>query len=133
MAQGDNETEAPARVQSESTKRREAFFIEFATAIRDHLPKVALMVTGGFKSRRGMEEALSSNSCDLIGLGRASVINPRAPQEIILNEDIEDKNAVVKVHHVQPGWLVRLTGIKSVGAGAEVVSILILPLTSAFN
>lgn len=108
--------------QSASTKAREAFFLEFAHAVREHLPGVALMVTGGFRSRAGMEAALASNGCDLIGLGRPSVMKPFMPQEVLLNKAVQDKDAVIAVHRVNSSVLVKLTGIKSVGAGAETVS-----------
>lgn len=122
----DQAAAAAAGPVSESTKKREAFFIEFANAIREHVPNVPLMVTGGFRTRAGMEEALASNSCDLIGLGRASVMNPSLPQDVILNEKLSDEEAVIKIHHAPASAFVKLTGIKSVGAGAEVVSVFLL-------
>ncbi|TQS31951.1 hypothetical protein Golomagni_07751, partial [Golovinomyces magnicellulatus] len=71
--------------KSERTLNREAFFLDFAKAIRQHFKDVPLMVTGGFRSRKGMEAALKQGDCDIIGLGRPSVINAAWPKEVILN------------------------------------------------
>jgi len=63
---GDASTAAPQR---ESTKKREAYFLDYAERIRA-VSKMPLMVTGGFRQRETMEAAVSENACDMIGLGR---------------------------------------------------------------
>jgi hypothetical protein len=55
--------------QRESTRKREAFFLEFADMIVPALKKTKTYITGGFKTSGGMLEAL--NTVDGIGLGRA--------------------------------------------------------------
>lgn len=52
-----------------STVQREAYFVDFAKAMK---PKVSLplMVTGGFRSLRAMEHALDTGAADVIGIGR---------------------------------------------------------------
>lgn len=52
----------------ESTRRREAFFLEFADAIVPHLTKTKTYVTGGLRSVAAMVEALKT--VDGVGLGR---------------------------------------------------------------
>ncbi len=52
-----------------STLAREAYFVDFAKAMKASL-KVPLMVTGGFRSRAAMEEALRQGAAEVIGLGR---------------------------------------------------------------
>lgn len=64
--QGDAGTAAPQR---QSTKQREAYFLDYAERIRA-VAQMPLMVTGGFRTRAGMEAALQENACDLIGIGR---------------------------------------------------------------
>ena len=64
--QGDTATAAPQR---ESTRKREAYFIDYAERIRA-VAQMPLMVTGGFRTREGMEAALAENVCDVIGVGR---------------------------------------------------------------
>ncbi|KAK9894772.1 FMN-linked oxidoreductase [Cystobasidium minutum MCA 4210] len=56
--------------KKESTKRREAFFIEFADRMRPHVKTAKLAVTGGFRSVDAMAEAIKGGSCDIIGLAR---------------------------------------------------------------
>ena len=52
-----------------STRIREAYFLEYAEAIK-RVAQMPLMVTGGFRSRAGMEAALRSGVCDVIGIAR---------------------------------------------------------------
>ncbi|MGB1580431.1 MAG: NADH:flavin oxidoreductase/NADH oxidase family protein, partial [Nevskiales bacterium] len=58
-----------------STREREAFFMDYAKKIRDKVD-VALVVTGGFRSTRGMNQALAENAMDMVGLGRPLCIDP---------------------------------------------------------
>lgn len=59
----------------ESTRRREAYFLEYAALIREQT-RMPLMVTGGFRSRAAMIEALASGDTDVIGLGRPLCVDP---------------------------------------------------------
>jgi len=78
--------EAPAMMdgkkQKESTKKREAYFLEYAQDIKNviHCP---LMVTGGFRTKAIMVEALEKNELDLIGLARPLAINPNFANDLI--------------------------------------------------
>lgn len=68
--------------KAESTTEREAFFLEFATKARRET-SIPLMVTGGFRSRAVMEEALYSGAVDLIGIGRPFTQNPELGRDLI--------------------------------------------------
>ncbi|KAI0127398.1 NADH:flavin oxidoreductase/NADH oxidase [Xylariales sp. AK1849] len=105
--------------RSERTRAREAFFIEFANSVRKHLPEVPLMVTGGFRSRKGMEAAMVEGSCDLVGLGRPAILNPTLPKNTILNSEVKDEDANLYVKKVSPSKLLTMTGLKMVGAAAD--------------
>lgn len=48
---------------AQSTMIREAYFVDFAVAMREKL-SVPLMVTGGFRKRAAMEQALASGGAD---------------------------------------------------------------------
>jgi len=61
--------------KAESTRRREAYFLEYASAIRQAAP-VPLAVTGGFRSRSAMESALSLGLIDVVGLARPLCTEP---------------------------------------------------------
>ena len=70
--------ESPQTVEEnvrESTKRREAFFQEFGEDLKKDLRNVALMVTGGFRTIGGMNNALKEG-LELIGLGRPLIAEP---------------------------------------------------------
>ncbi|MDG1736500.1 MAG: NADH:flavin oxidoreductase/NADH oxidase family protein [Paracoccaceae bacterium] len=54
------------------------YFLEFATAARS-LTSKPLMLTGGFKTREQVEDALTKG-VDLIGLARALIIEPSLPE-----------------------------------------------------
>ncbi|GAB20360.1 putative oxidoreductase [Gordonia effusa NBRC 100432] len=70
--------------RSASTKAREAYFLDYARSARQAAGKVPLAVTGGFRSRAAMIEALESGDCDVIGLGRPTAVNPETAEHIIL-------------------------------------------------
>ena len=63
---------------SESTRRREAFFLDFADRVRA-VTTVPLMVTGGFRTGTGMTDAIASGATDLIGIARPLALQPELP------------------------------------------------------
>jgi 2,4-dienoyl-CoA reductase-like NADH-dependent reductase (Old Yellow Enzyme family) len=65
-----------------STRIREAYFLEYAEAIKA-VAKMPLMVTGGFRSRAGMEEALNSKVCEVIGIARPLCTHPNAIKDLL--------------------------------------------------
>ena len=72
----------PQPAQKESTRQREAYFLEFARRVRE-ASSVPLIVTGGFRSRAGMEAALRSGHLDLIGLARPLAMLPDLPNQLL--------------------------------------------------
>lgn len=66
----------------ESTRKREAYFLEYAEAIRS-AAKIPLMVTGGFRSREVMEQAVASQEVDMLGLARPFCTQPDLPKLLI--------------------------------------------------
>ncbi len=65
-----------------STLAREAYFVDFAKAMRVEI-KIPLMVTGGFRSRSAMRQALESGAVDLIGLGRPLCYFPDGAKRLL--------------------------------------------------
>jgi len=83
--------EAPAmsgRKVAESTRQREAYFLEFADKVRKQVP-VPLAVTGGFRTAAAMGKALADNSLDLIGLARPLAVDPEYPLKILTGQPPE--------------------------------------------
>ena len=66
----------------ESTKQREAYFLDYAKEVQA-VAKMPLMVTGGFRTVEGMNAALESGEADLIGLGRPLCVDVDAPAQLI--------------------------------------------------
>lgn len=66
----------------ESTKRREAYFLDYAKEIQA-VATMPLMVTGGFRTLEGMNDALAGGEADLIGLGRPLCVDVDAPAQLI--------------------------------------------------
>ena len=69
--------------QSASTKAREAYFLEYAQSVRKAAAHVPLAVTGGFRSRVAMLDAVESGACDVVGLGRPTAITPTAAVDVL--------------------------------------------------
>ena len=103
------EEEEPQQVAA-STQLREAYFVDFAVAMKEKV-SIPLMVTGGFRQRAAMEQALASGGAQLIGLGRPMCVDTDAPARLLsgageLNR-YEDRLSLL------PGWL---SGLKRIGA-----------------
>ena len=74
--------EADEQEVQESTRIREAYFVDFALAMQKTV-SIPLMVTGGFRRRESMENALQQGGADLIGIGRPMCVVGDAPLQVI--------------------------------------------------
>jgi len=79
---GTYESPAMNGSAADSTRRREAYFLEFAEAVRD-ITTVPLMVTGGFRTATGMTEAIITGATDLVGLARPLALEPELPAAVV--------------------------------------------------
>jgi 2,4-dienoyl-CoA reductase-like NADH-dependent reductase (Old Yellow Enzyme family) len=68
--------------QRESTRAREAYFLEFAQRFGQEV-SVPLMLTGGFRTRQGMTDALDSGAVDVVGLARPITHEPDLPRRLL--------------------------------------------------
>ncbi|KAJ4171580.1 hypothetical protein NW754_013350 [Fusarium falciforme] len=105
--------------KKESTKAREAFFLDFATAIRDQFPGLTLLVTGGFRSRKVIESALASGSLDMVGLARPAMLDPSVPTNTLLDKRKKDDEARAIAISIPTPWLLKKIGNYIIGAGYE--------------
>lgn len=105
--------ESAAQNVAPSTLAREAYFVDFALAMQARV-SVPLMVTGGFRSRAAMEQALEGGAADLIGIGRPMCLTTDAPQRLLDGAvslpRYEDGLGLV------PGWLGFLKRFQTVKA-----------------
>jgi 2,4-dienoyl-CoA reductase-like NADH-dependent reductase (Old Yellow Enzyme family) len=78
--------EAPAaQPVAESTRRREAYFLDYARAVRG-VATMPVMVTGGFRTRAAMDDALASGELDMIGIGRPMCVDTDLPNRLFSGE-----------------------------------------------
>ncbi|MFA6117587.1 MAG: NADH:flavin oxidoreductase/NADH oxidase family protein [Sphingomonas sp.] len=71
--------------RSESTKAREAYFIDFAAGVHA-AATMPVMVTGGFRTLAGMQAALEDGDLDLVGIGRPMIADPECPRKLLAGE-----------------------------------------------
>jgi 2,4-dienoyl-CoA reductase-like NADH-dependent reductase (Old Yellow Enzyme family) len=68
--------------QRESTRAREAYFLEFAERLAQEV-SVPLMLTGGFRTRQGMNDAVHGGAVDVVGLARPITYEPDLPRRLL--------------------------------------------------
>ena len=109
----DSLTLNPDRAEEvkKSTVAREAYFLEYAKDIRAVF-KNPMMVTGGFRSRAGMDAALDAGACDMIGLGRPLCVDSEIVNKLV-SKEVETTTIFEKSLQMGPGWLHWLIGLNS--------------------
>lgn len=92
--------EQPAMMGSaaDSTRAREAYFLDYARTVRSIVGDIPLAVTGGFRSRSAMDEAVNSGECDVIGLGRPTATTPDAADALLCG-----RTEAVTAHQIRYG------------------------------
>ena len=108
--------------RAESSRRREAFFADYSAKVRERT-SVPVMVTGGFRTAAGMEEALGSGATDLVGMARPLAFDPDLPGRLLSGES--DAATAVRLTTgwklidsvIQGGWY--QAQIKRLGQGRE--------------
>jgi len=95
---------------AESTRKREAYFLDYADAVRQHTD-VPLMVTGGFRSAAAMSEALASGATDLIGLARPVAVSPAWPRELLADDNarLELKRPTTGIKGLDKAFMLDIT------------------------
>lgn len=88
------------KTQSASTLAREAYFLEYAQSVRQAAGDLPLAVTGGFRTRAAMAEAVASGACDIVGIGRPACTTPEAAAALLASPD-----ARLDSHRVAVGGL----------------------------
>ncbi|MGI9299579.1 MAG: NADH:flavin oxidoreductase/NADH oxidase family protein [Luminiphilus sp.] len=94
-----------------STMAREAYFVDFAKAMRDSL-SIPIMVTGGLRRREVMAHVLKTGAADMIGLGRPLCMDTDGPKALLQGADTlnryEDNLSLL------PRWLLWLTRFNTI-------------------
>ncbi len=92
--------DAPPATGRESTRRREAYFLDYARAIRE-VAKMPLVVTGGFRDRSLMEQAVADGEIDMVGLARPLCVDPDISRKLMDGES--DRASDVDVTYLTLG------------------------------
>jgi len=95
----------------ETTRAREAYFVDFAQAMQEKVA-VPLMVTGGFRRRDVMEQVVEEGSADLIGLGRPMCVMTDAPRQLL--EGLDELPRYENELQFLPSWLSFLNAINTI-------------------
>ncbi|PIC24313.1 hypothetical protein B9Z55_017701 [Caenorhabditis nigoni] len=113
--------------ERESTKIREAFFVEFADAIRPVFKNTVLYLTGGFRTVGAMIDAVEKGTTQGIGLARPATAEPDLPKKILNGsvpsavKDAFNPNDIIK-QIMASGSQIEQMGRKSVeDAGGDVM------------
>jgi 2,4-dienoyl-CoA reductase-like NADH-dependent reductase (Old Yellow Enzyme family) len=80
---GSYESPAMAGSAAASTRAREAYFLEYARTVRDIVGDIPVAVTGGFRSRTAMDQAVGTGECDVVGIGRPAATTPDAADVLL--------------------------------------------------
>ncbi|PJG86359.1 NADH:flavin oxidoreductase/NADH oxidase family protein [Conservatibacter flavescens] len=96
--------ESPAMMEGvkDSTKKREAYFLDYADKARAVIGDVPLVITGGFRSMAAMNDALADGSTDMIGMAKPYAVMP----------DVADKLTSGSLTHIATPPV--RTGIKAI-------------------
>ncbi|MDG1506961.1 MAG: NADH:flavin oxidoreductase/NADH oxidase family protein [Luminiphilus sp.] len=94
-----------------STMAREAYFVDFAKAMRDSL-SIPIMVTGGLRRREVMAHVLKTGAADMIGLGRPLCIDTDGPKALL--QGAETLNRYEDNLSLLPRWLLWLTRFNTI-------------------
>jgi len=74
--------------KKESTKLREAYFLEFAEKARKEI-SAPLCVTGGFRTTEGMAAPLQDDKLDFVGIARPLAMDPNYSNKLLTGEPVE--------------------------------------------
>lgn len=70
------------QMKKQSTREREAYFMEFIVKARKRT-RTPLLLTGGFRSRSVMESALAGDELDFVGMARPFAVYPEIARDLL--------------------------------------------------
>ncbi|MEM1320072.1 MAG: NADH:flavin oxidoreductase/NADH oxidase family protein [Bacteroidota bacterium] len=85
-----------------STRRREAYFMDFANKVRQ-LSTLPIMITGGFRTYDFCQEVLQKGEVDVIGMARPFITNPHQIHAFLRGEvkDLADLSIRSGLHQLK--------------------------------
>jgi 2,4-dienoyl-CoA reductase-like NADH-dependent reductase (Old Yellow Enzyme family) len=107
------DTGESAEPKAESTRRREAYFLDYARDMRAAVDRMPLMITGGFRTPDLMREVVASGEVDVIGIARPFCVEPSLARTILAGSS-EPLPTPEKSLRLGPGLLGRASSLRSV-------------------
>ena len=99
--------------KAESTRRREAYFLEYARDMRAAIDGMPLMITGGFRTPDLMREVVDSGEVDVIGIARPFCVETDLAKRI-LGGSSEALPTPEKSLRLGPGLLGRASSLRTI-------------------
>ncbi|MEO6419484.1 MAG: NADH:flavin oxidoreductase/NADH oxidase family protein [Polyangiaceae bacterium] len=99
-------------VGHDSTISREAYFLDSAAALRSAV-RVPLAITGGFRSRAAMSDALQKGELDVIGIARPLCTDPSLSRKL-LEGTVADGRSDERHHRLGRGFFGPASGIAAI-------------------
>jgi 2,4-dienoyl-CoA reductase-like NADH-dependent reductase (Old Yellow Enzyme family) len=106
----------------EKSGRMQPYFQTFSRLVKSRFPNIPIILTGGFRDRTSIENALVSGDTDMVGIARPAAVNPHLALSTILNREIDDKNATFHHSKVEAPWVVRQVGVTALNVHMDNVS-----------
>ncbi|GKU37374.1 NADH:flavin oxidoreductase/NADH oxidase family protein [Mycobacterium montefiorense] len=82
---GNYEAPAMTGIAADNTRRREAYFLRYAEALRAQ-SALPLMLTGGIRTLDFINDVIAAGSVDVIGLGRPFALQPDIAARLLAGE-----------------------------------------------
>lgn len=93
---GNYESPAQLGYAPDRQAQRDAYFIDYAKALRQQ-SKLALMLTGGIRQNSTMQQLISDNIVDLIGMARPFAMQPDLANRVLVGESVQAQTDVPSI------------------------------------
>lgn len=93
---GNYESPAQLGYAPDRQTQRDAYFIDYAKALRQQ-SKLALMLTGGIRQNSIMQQLISENVVDLIGMARPFAMQPDLAKHLLAGDSVTTQTEVPSI------------------------------------
>jgi 2,4-dienoyl-CoA reductase-like NADH-dependent reductase (Old Yellow Enzyme family) len=96
LSGGTHEYAAVFELGYKEPRKSEGVFLDYALAVRK-VTDIPLILTGGMRTRLGMERALTIGACDLIAMARPLALEPDLPRRMLNGQADGARNFPIKL------------------------------------
>jgi 2,4-dienoyl-CoA reductase-like NADH-dependent reductase (Old Yellow Enzyme family) len=107
----------------DKTGMMQPYFKSFSRIVMSRFSNMPVIVTGGFRDRASIEQALSSEESDMVGIARSAAVDPHLPAALILNSAVDDQDATFHHPKVEAPWIMRQVGVTALNVHMDNVGI----------